>query len=123
MIPLGDSVAGRRRPVVTLGLIVACGLVFLYELTLRGAALDLFVQTWGAVPRVVLAALSPDARVPRQQALTLFTSEFIHAGVLHLGGNMVFLWVFGRAVEDRVGSPVFLVFYLLAGALAAWCSA
>jgi membrane associated rhomboid family serine protease len=118
VIPLGDSVASRRRPVVTLALIAACGLVFLYELTLRGAELDTFVQRWGAVPRVVLAALGGDPRVPRQQLVTLFTSQFIHAGFLHLGGNMLFLWVFGRAVEDRVGSVVFFVFYLVAGALA-----
>jgi membrane associated rhomboid family serine protease len=101
-----------------MALIAACGLVFLYELTLRGAALDVFVQHWGAVPRVVLAALAGDPRVPRLQLLTLLTSQFIHAGFLHLGGNMLFLWVFGRAVEDRVGSGVFLVFYLLAGAFA-----
>jgi membrane associated rhomboid family serine protease len=118
VIPLGDSVASRRRPVVTLAIIVACALVFVYELTLRGAALDGFVQHWGAVPRVVLAALRGDPRVPRQELLTLFSSQFLHAGFLHIGGNMLFLWVFGRAVEDRVGSPMFAVFYLLAGALA-----
>jgi membrane associated rhomboid family serine protease len=118
VIPLSDNVGSQRRPVVTMAIMVACGLVFLYELTLRGSALDGFVQQWGAVPRVLLAALGGDPRVPRQEVLTLFTSQFIHAGFLHLGGNMLFLWVFGRAVEDRVGSPIFLVFYLLAGALA-----
>jgi membrane associated rhomboid family serine protease len=102
-----------------MGIIVVCVLVFLYELTLRGPALDEFVQRWGAVPRVVLAALAGDPRVPRQEMLTLFTSEFIHAGFLHLGGNMLFLWVFGRAVEDRFGSGVYLASYLLAGAIAA----
>ena len=54
-----------------------------------------------------------------QELLTLLSSQFIHAGFLHLGGNMLFLWVFGRAIEDRVGPAVYLVFYLLAGALAA----
>ena len=117
MIPLGDSVGGRRQS-VTLGIIVVCVLVFLYELTLRGAQLDLFVQRFGAVPRLVLPALLGDPRVPHEALLTLFTSQFIHAGFLHLGGNMLFLWVFGRAVEDRVGSGVFLAFYLLAGAIA-----
>jgi len=117
VIPLGDSVGGRRQA-VTLGIIAACVLVFLYELTLRGAALDVFVQQWGAVPRRVLPALTPDSRTPHEALLTLFTSQFLHAGLLHLGGNMLFLWVFGRAVEDRVGSAVFLLFYLLAGAVA-----
>src|SRR5256885_12694474 len=50
--------------------------------------------------------------------LTLFTSQFIHAGFLHLGGNMVFLWVFGRSVEDRLGSALYLAIYLVVGALA-----
>jgi rhomboid family protein len=118
VIPLSDSVGGQRRPVVTIGVIVACVLVFLYELTLRGAALDAFVERWGAVPRVVVAALTADPRAPRQALLTLISSQFIHAGFLHLGGNMLFLWVFGRAVEDRIGSAVFLVFYLLVGAIA-----
>ncbi len=118
MIPLGDSVGGRRRPVITIALIVACCLVFLYELTLRGAALDQFVQRWGAVPRLVLPALMGDPGVPRQVLLTLLTSQFIHAGFLHLGGNMLFLWVFGRAIEDRVGPAIYLVFYLVAGAVA-----
>src|ERR671933_574762 len=118
VIPLGDSVPRRQQPVVTQALIAACVLVFLYELTLRGLALDRFIERWGAVPRIVLAALAGDPRVPRTELLTLFTSEFLHAGFLHLGGNMLFLWVFGRAVEDRVGHLVYLVFYLVAGAVA-----
>ena len=118
MIPLGDSVPNTRRPTGTILLVVACVLVFLYELSLRGQALDLFVERWGATPRLVLGALAATPRVPRTELLTLFTSEFLHAGWLHLGGNMVFLWVFGRGVEDRLGTPLYLVFYLLAGALA-----
>ena len=119
MIPLGDSVPRRQPPVVTQALIAVCVLVFAYELTLRGLALDRFIERWGAVPRIVLAALAGDPRVPRSELLTLFTSEFLHAGLVHLGGNMLFLWVFGRAVEDRLGHVVYLLFYLLVGALAA----
>jgi membrane associated rhomboid family serine protease len=118
VIPLGDSVASSRRPIVTQSLIGLCVLVFLYELTLRGAALDRFVERWGAEPRLVLAALAGDPRVPRNELVTLFTSQFIHAGFLHIGGNMLFLWVFGRAVEDRLGSALYLIAYLLIGALA-----
>ena len=103
---------------VTIALIVFCVLVFIYELSLRGAQLDAFVQRWGAVPRVALAALAGDPRVPRIELATLVTSQFIHAGFLHLGGNMLFLWVFGRAVEDRLGPAIYLPFYLLTGALA-----
>jgi membrane associated rhomboid family serine protease len=115
VIPIGDSLATRRQPVVTVAIIGGCVLVFLYELTLSGLALDAFVGYWGAVPGSVLAALAGE---PRSALVTLFTSQFIHAGVVHLGGNMVFLWVFGRAVEDRLGSVLYLVFYLLAGAIA-----
>jgi membrane associated rhomboid family serine protease len=118
VIPLDDSVASSRRPVVTQAVIGLCILVFLYELTLRGAVLDRFVERWGAVPRLVLAALAGDPRVPRNELVTLFTSQFIHAGFLHIGGNMLFLWVFGRAVEDRLGSAAYLVAYLLIGAIA-----
>jgi membrane associated rhomboid family serine protease len=114
VIPLGDSLATRRQPVATAAIIGGCVLVFVYELTLRGVALDGFVARWGAVPRSVLAALSGE---PRFALVTLVTSLFIHAGLVHLGGNMVFLWVFGRAVEDRLGSVLFIVFYLLAGAI------
>jgi rhomboid family protein len=118
VIPLGDNVGGQRRPLITFTLIGLCALVFLYELTLRGAALDAFVNRWGAVPRLVVPALNLDPRAPRLALVTLVTSQFIHAGFLHLGGNMLFLWVFGRAVEDRLGPALFLPFYLLAGAIA-----
>jgi membrane associated rhomboid family serine protease len=118
MIPLNDSVASRRQPIVTLTLIGLCALIFVYELTLRGLQLDLFVERWGAVPQLILAALGGDPRVPKTVLITLVTSQFIHAGFLHFGGNAVFLWVFGRAVEDRLGSGLFLGFYLLAGAIA-----
>jgi membrane associated rhomboid family serine protease len=117
MIPLGDSVGGRRRPVATIALMAACVVVFLDELTLRGVALDEFVQHWGAVPRLVLPALVPSAP-SHAPLLTLATSLFVHAGVLHLVGNMLFLWVFGRAVEDRLGSPLYLLFFLVAGCTA-----
>jgi membrane associated rhomboid family serine protease len=119
VIPLGESSArSGGRAVVAGALIVACVVVFAYELTLRGAALDAFALRWGAVPRLIVAALGGDPRVPRVELLTLVTSQFLHAGFLHLAGNMVFLWVFGRAVEQRIGGPLFLLVYLAAGTLA-----
>jgi membrane associated rhomboid family serine protease len=118
VIPLGDSLGTRGRPLVTFAIIGLCLVVFAYELTLRGAALDRFVLAWGAVPRQVIAAIAGDPQVPRTELLTLFTSQFLHAGFLHLGGNLLFLWVFGRAIEDRMGHAPYAAFYLLAGALA-----
>ena len=118
MIPLGDSVGRRPAAGRHARADRGCVVVFLYELTLRGAALDQFVERWGAVPRLIVPALLGDPRVPRVTLLTLLTSQFVHAGFLHLGGNMLFLWVFGRAVEDRLGSPLYLAFYLRPGAVA-----
>ncbi len=118
MIPISDSVQVRRPAWVTASLVTACVVIFLYELILPGPQLDQFIQHWGASPHLVLLALAGDPRVPRMELLTLFTSQFLHGGWLHLLGNMVFLWVFGRAVEDRFGHISFLLMYLLGGAVA-----
>lgn len=119
MIPISESVQVRRPAWVAAGLVTLCTVVFLYELTLPSGALDQFIQTWGANPHLILLALAGDPRVPRRELITLFTSQFLHGGWLHLLGNMVFLWVFGRAVEDRFGHFAFLAMYLLGGAIAA----
>ena len=119
MIPISESVSVRRRAWVTAILVFSCVLVFLYELTLPSRALDLFIERWGANSQLILAALAGNPRVPRIELLTLITSEFIHADWLHLLSNMVFLWVFGRAVEDRLGHLQYLIVYLLGGAAAA----
>ncbi|MBV9355160.1 MAG: rhomboid family intramembrane serine protease, partial [Chloroflexi bacterium] len=75
MIPLNDSLINRRTPFATVGIVVACALVFAYELTLRGQQLDAFIEHWGAVPRIVLGALSGDPLVPRAALITLITSQ------------------------------------------------
>lgn len=118
MIPISESVQVRRPAWVAAGLVTLCTAVFLYELTLPSGALDQFIQKWGANPHLVMLALAGDPRVPRTELVTLFTSQFLHGGWLHLLGNMVFLWVFGRAVEDRFGHITFLAMYLLGGAVA-----
>jgi len=119
LIPISESVNVRRPAWITASLVFACVLVFLYELILPARALDLFIEQWGANSQLVLAALAGSPRVPRSELLTLFTSQFLHADWVHLLSNMVFLWVFGRAVEDRLGHIPFLVVYLLGGAAAA----
>lgn len=116
MIPISESVRVRRTPWITGTLVAACALTFLYELSLPPRTLDLFIQQWGANPNLVLRALYGDPLVPRTELLTLFTSQFLHGGWLHLIGNMVFLWVFGRAVEDRYGHFTYLALYLMGGA-------
>jgi len=105
MFPIGDDDTSRRTtPVVTYALIALNLLFFFVEL--NGG--DPFIQQWSVVPRRLLA--NPGADFP-----TIFTSMFMHAGWLHLGGNMLYLWIFGDNVEDSFGHLKFLVFYLLCG--------
>jgi membrane associated rhomboid family serine protease len=105
MIPLRDIIPSRTTPVVTISLIAVNVLVFLYELAL-GRRVDAFTLYWGLVP----AAFS---------WVTVLTSMFLHGGIMHVAGNMLYLWIFGDNVEDRMGHGRFLVFYLLCGAAAA----
>lgn len=103
---------------MTPALIVASVLVFVYELTLGPRALDRFVLQWGVVPQDLFQVIRT-GRNAGPELVTLISSQFIHGGFAHLGGNMLFLWVFGRAVERRIGSWLYLPFYLMAGILAA----
>lgn len=105
MLPIGDDNSARRIvPLVTYALIALNVLVFFVELSSG----DAFIQDWAFVPSRFLANPSADF-------LTLFTSMFMHAGWLHLGGNMLYLWIFGDNVEDRFGHVKFIIFYLLCG--------
>jgi membrane associated rhomboid family serine protease len=108
MFPIGDDDSGRRTvPLVTYALIALNALVFFLELS--GG--DAFVEQWAFVPRRFLAD-------PGVEFLTIFTSMFMHAGWVHLGGNMLYLWIFGDNVEDRFGHVKFTLFYLLCGTAA-----
>ena len=105
MIPLRDIIPSRTTPVVTISLIAVNILVFIYELSL-GRDVDAFTLYYGLVP----AAFS---------WVAVFTSMFLHGGFMHVAGNMLYLWIFGDNVEDRMGHGRFLVFYLLCGVAAA----
>jgi len=105
MIPIGDDNSSRRlTPVVTYVLIALNALVFFLELSSGNA----FIERWDFVPSRFLA--NPVGDFP-----TLFTSMFMHASWVHLLGNMLYLWIFGDNVEDRLGHATFTVFYLLCG--------
>jgi membrane associated rhomboid family serine protease len=105
MFPIGDDDSARRTfPVVTYALIALNALFFFVELS--GG--DPFIEKWAFVPSRFLAN-------PAGDFLTLFTSMFMHAGWLHLGGNMLYLLIFGDNVEDRFGHVKFIIFYLLCG--------
>ena len=122
MIPLRDANPTRRTPIVTLALIGACFVAFAWELGVLASAgeagLDRFVTEHGVVPADLTAALR-GGNVVSAPVLGILTSLFLHAGWLHLLGNMLYLWIFGNNVEDRVGRPVFLAFYLAGGIAAA----
>ena len=113
MLPIGDDNSGERTfPIVTYALIALNVLFFFFEL--NGG--DAFVKEWAFVPSRFLAN-------PPADAGTIFTSMFMHAGWLHLGGNMLYLWIFGDNVEDRIGRGRFVAFYLICGAIAALAQA
>jgi membrane associated rhomboid family serine protease len=122
VIPLRDANPTRRTPVVTPAIIALCTLVFGVELVVlaRGgeAALEGLFATRGFVPAEVVAALERGA-VLSEPALDVFSSMFLHAGWAHLLGNLLFLWIFGNAVEDRMGRVRFLLLYLAGGVVAA----
>lgn len=114
-VPFADEAGPRRRlPVVMLVILLANLLVFGFELSLGDRA-DLLLRAYGAVPREIVTGRDLPPFGPRPIQLTLLTSMFLHAGLLHLASNMLYLWVFGDNVEDRLGSLRFLVFYLLCG--------
>lgn len=133
MIPISDSVRARSFPYVNIAIILANILVFMYEVWISGerfsgreSELDVFVRHWANVPACTFDALGWDRIEARSQICitqpeplaTLFTNIFMHGGWLHLGGNMLFLWIFGDNVEDSMGHLRYLVFYVTVGVLA-----
>jgi len=118
MIPLKDNIRSSRTPVITIGLIVINVLVYLNQLALSPRAAVRFVYLYGLIP---LEISSGDLMVQQPVPLygTILTSMFVHGGVFHLAGNMLYLWIFGDNVEDRLGRVRYLLFYLLSGVGAA----
>jgi membrane associated rhomboid family serine protease len=114
MIPIGDANPTRRIPIINYLLIAANIGLFVYELSL-GAQLDRFIGTWGVRSNEVTALLGGDLWLLGPVLLQTLVSMFLHGGWLHIGGNMLFLWVFGDNVEDNFGSLAYLSFYLLCG--------
>jgi membrane associated rhomboid family serine protease len=125
MFPLKDDIPSRSFPFVTCGLIALNIVIFLYQISLQGegspaalrAARD-FVFEFGLVPCRLTGECAPGGGL-LPPALTVLTSMFLHGGFLHVGGNMLYLWIFGNNVEDTLGHARFLVFYLISGVAAA----
>ncbi len=113
MIPLRDTIPSRRPPVVNVLLIIANVLAFLFELSL-GPKLSQFIGVVAAVPAKIVFAFE-QGTISIQNFVPIVTSMFLHGGWLHLGGNMLYLWIFGDNVEDKMGHGRYLAFYLLCG--------
>jgi membrane associated rhomboid family serine protease len=112
MIPVRDEIPTRETPVVNYLLIATNVLVFVWMSLMPDAELEAFVNKYAMTPShfahgVTIAAV-----------ITIFTSMFMHAGLAHIGGNMLYLWIFGDNVEDRIGHGRYLLFYLAGGVAA-----
>lgn len=106
MIPIRDVIPSRTTPGVTITLIALNVLVYLFQLMLTERGQDAFILAFGVVPAYFTM-------------VSVFTSMFVHGGLAHLAGNMLFLWIFGDNVEDRLGHGRFIAFYLMCGVAAA----
>jgi membrane associated rhomboid family serine protease len=122
VIPLRDANPIRRTPIVTIALIFACVLAFAYSLGAEangaGSGIEALFFEFGLIPAELLAEWQA-GRAPGEETLTVFSSMFLHANLIHLGGNMLYLWIFGNNIEDRFGRLPFVVFYLVGGIAAA----
>jgi membrane associated rhomboid family serine protease len=120
LLPLRDDQISVRPPVVTVAIIAACTIVFLFQMTLAPRDQQVLALGYGLIPSVLLGTNQLSPSIPTIAPwLTVFTSMFLHGGWLHLAGNMVYLWVFGRSLEGALGHARFLVFYLICGVAAA----
>ncbi len=124
MIPLHDDNPTTLTPFVTVGLIVACVAVFLWQVTLPPGDFEVAVYAYGMIPAELLGQHgSPVELAAIPAMLSVLTSMFLHGGWMHLIGNMLYLWIFGNNVEDAMGHGRFVVFYLLCGIAAALAQA
>jgi membrane associated rhomboid family serine protease len=115
MLPLKDDNPTRQLPIITILLIISNCLIHIYQMTLPLQAGRLFVYQFGLIPveLIHLSDMTPD--VPFPVLLSPFSSMFLHGDIWHLGGNMLYLWIFGNNVEEHLGHFKFLGFYLLSG--------
>jgi membrane associated rhomboid family serine protease len=120
VVPLHDNNPTEITPYVTYILIIVNVLVFLYELSLPAPELRAFFATYGVVPQELTSSIqSGEVAALINQASTLISSQFLHGGFLHLGGNMLFLWIFGNNIEEKLGRIKYIIFYLSCGVFAA----
>ena len=121
MFPIGDDRDLRGGlPIVTWALIALNVVAFFTEIARPEAALQSFIQAWGVIPREYAAGHDIAPLIGAPFWVTLFSSMFLHGGWMHLGGNMLYLWIFGDNVERSMGGLKFLIFYLICGLAASF---
>ncbi len=120
MIPISDENPTRLKPFVTWAIIFACVVTFFWQLSFNESDGEALLFSLGFVPRNLFdSAFTQTVYGIPWPLLTLITSMFLHGGFLHLGGNMLYLWIFGNNVEDAMGHTRFVLFYLVCGITAA----
>ena len=120
MFPLYDDNPTEINPIITIGLIVICILVYLWQTSLAKEMGHAIIYSLGMIPAVLLNSSRLSSQLYMVPAeITILTSMFMHGGFMHLGGNMLYLWVFGNNIEDSMGHVRFIIFYLLCGTAAA----
>ncbi len=117
--PIGDDDSQvDLAPVVTVAIIALNVLVFLYQMTLPAGNLEHFMLAYSTIPREISTGHDLPPTIPVPVYLTLLTAMFMHGGLMHIIGNMVYLWVFGNNIEAALGHARYLAFYLVCGILA-----
>jgi len=120
MIPISDDNPTKLTPVVTWGLLLTCAAVYAWQFHLQGDAYGDFMLHYGFTPSSLMSPQFEVTGIPAVPAVvSIFTAMFLHGGLLHLLGNLLYLWIFGNKIEDAMGHGRFLVFYLLSGVAAA----
>ncbi len=117
MIPLRDDNPTVIFPIATISIIVLNIAIFLYEISL-GPQFSAFLNTYGAKPLYILNMTSPQGHP--SPYFTIFSSMFLHGGLLHVAGNMLYLWIFGNNIEEAMGHLNFIVFYIISGIIAVY---
>lgn len=120
MIPLKDNIPTRILPIITVSIIFVNIIIFLWQrFVLQGQESSMLYGYYGLVPREFVTSVFSRHDLLPYNVMTVFTSMFLHGGFFHIIGNMMYLWIFGNNIEDRLGHGRFLIFYFVAGIFAA----
>ncbi|NJL47828.1 MAG: rhomboid family intramembrane serine protease [Leptolyngbyaceae cyanobacterium SM2_5_2] len=118
MVPLRDENPVSTTPFITYGILGLNIAVFFFQLNLSSQGLEGFFNDWALIPVQLTDSFQGALQAPLYEWITLLSSQFLHGGFFHIGGNLLYLWVFGNNIEDQLGHVKFLIFYLGCGALA-----